>query len=155
MMIFDCVEPNNARFDSYGWIYPTSEYNYFEFASIKSWAILPILFWSIYYFFLLPKKINIWLGFFINGTAGYITEFIVGYVSSVIFHETMQYWPNSRFAFVGGLGCYLLWQFDAMLYYLLVFKMPNILIKSLESYSENTKSVSSGGSTAKVHQVNH
>ena len=118
--------------NSYGWIYPTSPYNYFTFDSVKSWAIMPILFFTIYYFFLIPKKINIWLGFVITGTAGYVTEFIVGYVSAVIFHETMQEWPNSKLKFVGGIGSYILWILDAVMYYWLVFKMPKLLSENLK-----------------------
>src|SRR3989338_886660 len=126
-------------FDSYGWVYPSSPYNYFTFSSVQSWAVMPILFWAIYYYFLLPRNTNKWLGFVINGTAGYVTEFIIGYITAEILHQTMQEWPNSPFKFVGGLSCYCLWLSNAALYYWLVFVMPHHLVDHLDGKGSSEK----------------
>ncbi|KAF0984073.1 hypothetical protein FDP41_007988 [Naegleria fowleri] len=133
----------------YRWIYPTSQYHHFSFDSVKAWALLPILFYSIYYFFLIPRRVNLWLGFIINATAGYVTEFIVGYFCTYVLKETLQEWPHSLFKFVGGIDCYIMWIFDAVLYHWLVFEMPLLLVR----YVSSSKKASEQNPSVKVNEA--
>jgi len=99
--------------------------------------MVPILFWPIYALYLIPNKVNVWLGFAITGLVGYVTEFIVGFVCSEILNQTLQEWQNSPFKFVGGWSCLFLWFSNAVLYYWLVFCMPVLLVESLNPHKKD------------------
>jgi hypothetical protein len=108
----------------YGWIYPSSPYNWFCFESLISWTIMCFVFWNIYWLFLIPRKVNFWIGILITTVVGWASEWVFGATAIFLLGHEMQIWPSSPLVYVSYFAI-VWWFMNSLLFYLLVIAIPS------------------------------
>jgi hypothetical protein len=119
----------------YGWIYPSSPYNWFCFESLISWTTMVVIFWNLYWWLLLPKKINFWVGIAITTVVGWISEWIFGATAIFLLGHPMQIWPNSPLVYVSFFAI-VWWFMNSLLFYMLVIKIPLCTAVLITEYTD-------------------
>ena len=93
-----------------------------------------------------------WIGFVILAVTGWSAEWIFGAIAELVLGYAMQVWPQSSLKYVGwdAIGW---WYIDAIIYQILVFKIPFVmskLLKTLPGYEQEADQNTSTASKKKV-----
>ena len=98
-----------AQGGTWGWVYPSSPYDWFCFKSLALWGGSIAVFWLLEVVWFRKRHKPFWQRMLIAGTIGWCGEWTAGWVSYKIFGVYLQRWNNSSLEFVKVIALPFWW----------------------------------------------
>jgi hypothetical protein len=102
----------------WGWVYPSSPYHWFSFASLMMWALGIGLMWTLHYYWFYPKRLTVWRRVAYGTVITWCGEWVGGYVADHVFGSPLQEWTGSPLKYV-SFGAIFFWMSNVIIYHLL------------------------------------
>ncbi|MBN1209821.1 MAG: hypothetical protein JXB05_33535 [Myxococcaceae bacterium] len=102
----------------WGWIYPSSPYQWFSFASLLVWALGIGVMWTLHYYWFYPRRVAVWRRVAYGTIAAWGIEWAGGFVHDKLLGTPLQVWPGSPLVYV-SFGAIFFWMSNIIIYHLL------------------------------------
>jgi hypothetical protein len=109
----------------WGWIYPSSPYHWFSFASLAMWSLCIWLLWTLHYYWFHPKRVSLWRRVAYGTVIAWFGEWLGGWVAANVLGVQLQHWPGSPLVYV-SFGAIFFWMSNVTLYTLLTVHVVDL-----------------------------
>lgn len=103
---------------TWGWVYPSSPYQWFSFGSLMIWAFGIGLMWTLHYYWFYPKRLTVWKRVAYGAAISWCVEWAGGFMAEKLMGNPLQVWPGSPLVYV-SFGAIFFWVSNIIFYHLL------------------------------------